>query len=237
MLSFTEENYLKTLIKISLKENSNGESGTNELAENLGVKPSTVNDMLKKLREKKLIEYEKYGKIKLTSSGYKTGMYILRKHRLWETFLYNKLNFSWDEIHPIAEQLEHIQSDALIDKLDQFLGYPEFDPHGDIIPNAKGEMKYKFNNVLTMLNENEICQMVAVKDNSAEFLKYVLSVGLGINNIIKIHSKNGYDGMMKIEVNETFYNVSKQFTDNIYIVCENCLNSKKCRSNCKKPVI
>jgi DtxR family Mn-dependent transcriptional regulator len=237
MLSFTEENYLKTLIKISLREHSNGESGTNELAECLGLKPSTVNDMLKKLRDKKLIEYEKYGKIKLTPSGYKTGMYILRKHRLWETFLFDKLNFSWDEVHPIAEQLEHIQSDLLIEKLDRFLGFPEFDPHGDVIPNANGEMKFRFNNVLSVFEEGETGQMVAVKDNSVEFLKYVMNVGLGINNIIKVQSKNQYDGMMAIEVNGNIHNVSKKFTDNIYMVCNNCIQHKKCKLNCKKTLI
>jgi DtxR family transcriptional regulator, Mn-dependent transcriptional regulator len=237
MLSFTEENYLKTLIKLSLKDHSNGESGTNELADSLGLKPSTVNDMLKKLRDKKLIEYEKYGKIKLTSIGYKTGMNILRKHRLWETFLFEKLNFSWEEVHPIAEQLEHIQSDVLIEKLDQFLGFPEFDPHGDVIPNAKGEMKFRFNNVLSLFDEGETGQMVAVKDNSVEFLKYVMNVGLGINNKIKVQSKNQYDGMMSIEVNGETYNVSKKFSDNIYMICSNCMENKNCKLNCKKTMV
>jgi DtxR family Mn-dependent transcriptional regulator len=143
MLSFTEENYLKTLISITLKEESRGEAGTNELAEKLGLKPSTVNDMLKKLKEKKLIEYEKYGKIKLTDEGYKIGIYIIRKHRLWETFLVEKLKFSWDEVHELAEELEHIQSEKLIDKLDEFLGFPAHDPHGDPIPQRDGIIKQR----------------------------------------------------------------------------------------------
>lgn len=233
MLSFTEENYLKTLISITLKEESRGEAGTNELAEKLGLKPSTVNDMLKKLKEKKLIEYEKYGKIKLTDEGYKIGIYIIRKHRLWETFLFQKLHFKWDEVHPIAEQLEHIQSDVLIDKLDQFLGYPEFDPHGDVIPNAKGELKYKYNNTLSNIKTGEQCRMVAVKDNSAAFLKYVIEVGLGIDNVIQVISINPYDEIMEIEVKGKHVYVSKKFAENIYVVCESCMNNKVCKVHCK----
>jgi DtxR family transcriptional regulator, Mn-dependent transcriptional regulator len=233
MLSFTEENYLKTLISITLKEESRGEAGTNELAEKLGLKPSTVNDMLKKLKEKKLIEYEKYGKIKLTDEGYKIGIYIIRKHRLWETFLFQKLHFKWDEVHPIAEQLEHIQSDVLIDKLDQFLGYPEFDPHGDVIPNAKGELKYKYNNTLSNIKTGEQCRMVAVKDNSAAFLKYVIEVGLGIDNVIHVISINPYDEIMEIEVKEKPVFVSKKFAENIYVVCESCMNNTTCKVHCK----
>ena len=118
MLSFTEENYLKALLQITIENPEKGEAGTNELAAHLCVKPATVNDMLKKLKEKKLIDYQKYGKISLTLEGRKNAVDILRKHRLWETFLYEKLDFTWDEVHEVAEQLEHIKSVKLVEKLD-----------------------------------------------------------------------------------------------------------------------
>ena len=126
MLSHTEENYLKALFHLTSEEVSGkSEAGTNELALTLNVKPATANDMLKKLKEKKLISYEKYGKISLTPTGKKQAIQVIRKHRLWETFLYEKLEFTWDEVHEVAEQLEHIQSSKLIEKLEKFLNYPE----------------------------------------------------------------------------------------------------------------
>ncbi len=169
MLSQTEENYLKALLKIAFS-NVNTEVGTNELATLLTVKPATVSDMLKKLKEKELVDYEKYGKITLTTEGRKNAIEVLRKHRLWETFLYEKFEFTWDEVHEVAEQLEHIQSAKLIDMLDKFLDYPEFDPHGDPIPNKKGEIKVHFKKTLSDVEVGNSCKMVAVKDNSSSFL-------------------------------------------------------------------
>lgn len=216
MLSFTEENYLKALFRLTA-ENMRKEAGTNELAASLGLKPATVNDMLKKLREKKLIDYEKYGKIRLTTKGLKAGAEVLRKHRLWETFLYEKLEFSWDEVHEVAEQLEHIQSQKLIDRLDTFLNYPETDPHGDVIPNAKGEFKYVYSITLADVAAGKQCKMLAVRDNTASFLQYVIEVGLGINNNIKVISRNAYDDLLLIEVNKKQVNVSRKFAENIFV--------------------
>jgi len=127
MISLTEENYLKALFHLSAGQGGKREAGTSELAEHLSVKPASVHDMLKKLKEKKLVEYEKYGKISLTTSGRNRAVEVIRKHRLWETFLYDKLGFNWDEIHEVAEQLEHIRSAKLIERLDKFLGYPRVD--------------------------------------------------------------------------------------------------------------
>lgn len=217
MLSFTEENYLKALFKIPFESGTN-EAGTNELASLLVVKPATVNDMLKKLKEKELVDYEKYGKIKLTTEGRKIALEIIRKHRLWETFLYQKLEFSWDEVHEVAEQLEHIQSLKLVDKLDKFLDYPEFDPHGDPIPNKKGEIKVQFKKTLAEISVGKSCKMVAVKDNSSTFLQYVVKVGLGINNKIKVLSIQDYDLMMVIETNGQQSSVSQKFAENIFVV-------------------
>jgi DtxR family transcriptional regulator, Mn-dependent transcriptional regulator len=225
MLSFTEENYLKALLQLTLETGTKEELGTNELAAHLKVKPATANDMLKKLKEKKYVHYKKYGKSSLTNEGKKLAVEIIRKHRLWETFLYDKLEFTWDEVHDVAEQLEHIKSPKLIDKLDKFLNYPAYDPHGDVIPTAKGEMKMP---VKKTLDEEEIghnCTMVGVKDNSATFLQYVDRVGLIMNNKIKILSKQHYDDLIEIEVNGKKSSVSPKFAENIVIVCEDC--SKK----------
>jgi DtxR family Mn-dependent transcriptional regulator len=217
MLSFTEENYLKALFKIPFESGTN-EAGTNELAMFLVVKPATVNDMLKKLKEKELVDYEKYGKIKLTTEGRKIALEIIRKHRLWETFLYQKLEFSWDEVHEVAEQLEHIQSTKLIDKLDKFLDFPEYDPHGDPIPNKKGDIKVHYKKTLAEISVGKSCKMVAVKDNSSTFLQYVVKVGLGINNKIKVLSIQDYDLMMVIETNGQQLSVSQKFAENIFVV-------------------
>lgn len=217
MLSYTEENYLKALLKIAF-DNGLKEVGTNELASLLAVRPATANDMLKKLKEKELVDYEKYGKITLTEQGRKNAIEIIRRHRLWETFLFEKLEFSWDEVHEVAEQLEHIKSTKLIDKLDKFLDYPEYDPHGDPIPNRKGQLKVHYKKTLSDVPVGKKCKMVAVKDNSSSFLQYVVKVGLGINNEIVIVSKQDYDSMLVIEVNGITSSVSQKFAENIFVV-------------------
>lgn len=227
MFSYTEENYLKALLKISM-DNEIEEVGTNELATALAIKPATANDMLKKLKEKEMVDYEKYGKIKLTTEGKKKAIDVIRKHRLWETFLYKKLEFNWDEVHEVAEQLEHIQSAKLVDKLDKFLDYPEFDPHGDPIPNKKGELKVQFKKRLSDVAVGNSCKMVAVKDNSTSFLQYVVKAGLGINNEISVVSKQEYDALTVIEANGIRSSVSQKFTENIFVVCNSCVVGKSC---------
>ena len=217
MLTIAEENYIKKMLSISLENGGEG-VGTNELATNLLVKPSTVNDMLKKLRQKELISYVKYGKIHLTESGKKIGLEILRKHRLWETFLYEKLDFTWDEVHEVAEQLEHIQSEKLVEKLDKFLGFPAFDPHGDPIPSSSGEITLLEKKMLSDLEIGTSCKMVAVKDNSAAFLNYVVEIGLGINNQMQVISRQDFDESMEIKIKEKTVRVSEKFAQNIYIV-------------------
>ena len=217
MLSFTEENYLKALQKIVL-ESCIEKVGTNELATALLVKPATVNNMLKKLKEKELVHYEKYGKINLTKTGRKKALDIIRKHRLWETFLYEKLEFNWDEVHEVAEQLEHIKSEKLVDKLDKLLEYPDFDPHGDPIPNKKGEVKVQVKKTLSDVAVGSSCKMVAVKDDSSSFLQYVIKVGLELNSEIVVVSKQEYDAITVIEVNGLESIVSQIFTENILVV-------------------
>ncbi len=218
MMTLTEENYIKAIFQIAYKNERLIEVGTNELALQLGVKPATVNNMLKKLKEKKFITYEKYGKISLTKSGNERAVIMVRKHRLWETFLYEKLDFTWDEVHEVAEELEHINSEKLIQKLDKFLNFPKFDPHGDAIPNEKGEFITMPKKLLSDVAVSKSCKMVAVKDNSTNFLQYVVSVGLALNNNIKIISRQDYDALTIIEVNGKQCSVSQKFTENIYVV-------------------
>jgi DtxR family Mn-dependent transcriptional regulator len=216
VLSITEENYLKALLSLTLEEGGN-ETGTNRLALHLGIRPATVNDMLKKLKAKKLVNYEKYGKIRLSADGRRQAMKVLRKHRLWETFLYEKLDFSWDEVHEVAEQLEHIQSEKLIEKLDKFLGFPKTDPHGDVIPDAKGTMAEIRKLTLTEVKPGQTCELVAVKDNSAAFLQYVSELGIGLRKQIRVISRVEFDSSMQIEVNRKTFYVSQKFCDNLLV--------------------
>jgi DtxR family Mn-dependent transcriptional regulator len=222
MLSATEENYLKALIKISEKNSVDGKVGTNELALDLGVKPATVNDMLKRLKDKKLIDYEKYGKIKITKSGKKSGIEIIRRHRLWETFLFDKLKFTWDEIHEIAELLEHVNNPKLIERLDEFLNYPQFDPHGDVIPNSKGEIKIHFKKTLLSAKVGKALKMVAMKENSDVLLKHLFELGLGINKSLKVVKIQPFDLSMNILVEKKTITISNKLAENIFVVCNDC---------------
>ncbi len=217
-LSFTEENYLKSLIHLTVLTFAKLEVGTNELASNLNVKPATVNDMLKKLKEKKLINYERYGKISLTETGRLAGMEVLRKHRLWETFLVEKLDFTWDEVHEVAEQLEHIHSRKLIDSLDALLDFPKFDPHGDPIPNAKGEIEIQLRKTLFEIEAGVRSNLIAVKDNSSSFLQYVNKLGLTIGSEIEIESKEEYDELLHLKIKDQQFTVSKKFAENLFVI-------------------
>ena len=225
--TLAEEDYIKVIYHICQQQQ---EALTNDIAERLATKPASVSDMLKKLAEKKVIHYIKYRGVTLTDLGMKIALNLVRKHRLWETFLYEKLSFTWDEVHEVAEQLEHIQSVKLLDKIDEMLDFPEFDPHGEIIPNRKGEFKIHFKKTLEEINVGEHCKMVSVNDNTTNFLQYVVKVGLGINNIIKVVSKQSFDNTMEIEVDGHVSNVSQRFAKNIYVVCKNCESPKTCSS-------
>lgn len=218
MISQAEENYLKALFHLTNEMQEKSEAGTNELAEMLDVTPATANNMLKKLKEKEWVAYEKYGKITLTDKGRNLAVETVRKHRLWETFLYEKLNFTWDEVHEVAEQLEHIQSNKLVEQLESFLDFPETDPHGDPIPNAKGEIKFVKRKTLSEVEVGKTYKLIAVKDNSSSFLQYVVKLGLGLSSKIKIVSRQEFDGSMEIEVNKVRSSISKKVAQNLFVV-------------------
>lgn len=217
MISQAEENYLKTLFHLTHESKGKTEAGTNEVAESLDVTPATVNNMLKKLKEKKLVSYKKYGKITLTDKGKSLAIEIVRKHRLWETFLYKKLDFTWDEVHEVAEQLEHIKSAKLIEQLEKFLEYPKVDPHGDPIPDAKGKIEHFKRKTLAEKEIGEICRLIAVKDNSSTFLQYLLDIGIKLNSEIKINNRQEFDGSMEIEINGNPTTISKKVSENLFI--------------------
>ncbi|WP_394750180.1 metal-dependent transcriptional regulator [Spongiimicrobium salis] len=220
MLSLVEENYIKALLHLSSTDRTMTQKegvGTNDLATYLGVKPSTVNEMLKRLKEKKMVYHEKYKKVTLSADGEAVGLHIIRKHRLWETFLCTKLEFEWDEVHDIAEQLEHIQSEKLVAQIDKFLGYPKYDPHGDPIPDSKGILPQRDTLKLSLAENDKSYTVLAVRDTSKDFLQYLEELGIQIGTEIMVKEKIAYDGSLKIKKEEVFLSLSKKVSDNILV--------------------
>ena len=216
-LSFTEENYLKAIYTLS-ERNQSFDTSTNKIAERINTKPPTVTDMLRKLTEKKLVTYEKYKKVQLTKTGKQVAILIIRKHRLWEVFLQDKLQFAWDEVHEVAEQLEHIHSEKLIIRLEKYLGFPKYDPHGDPIPSANGELSKIQRTTLSQVEEGKSCQVVGVKESSTLFLQYLQQKNVGIGTKIKVIEKIAYDGSLMISLKKGHrLTVSKKFSDNLLV--------------------
>ena len=214
-MTFSEENYLKTIYHLTII--SDAEVSTNAIAEMMETKASSVTDMLKKLADKDLVNYIKYQGVSLTNKGKLTAKMIVRKHRLWEVFLVEKLNFPWDEVHDIAEQLEHIKSEQLINKLDDFLGNPTEDPHGDPIPNAKGQIIAIEKQLLSELSENQTGICVGVKDSSSEFLKYLDKQGIALGSRIEIIEKETFDASLKIKVKSKELIISNKIAVNLFV--------------------
>jgi DtxR family transcriptional regulator, Mn-dependent transcriptional regulator len=214
-MTISEENYLKVIYHVSLVA-PKGVS-TNAIAGMLDTKASSVTDMLKKLADKNLVSYQKYQGVTLTDEGLHKAKMIVRKHRLWEVFLVEKLQFSWDEVHEIAEELEHIQSEPLIDKLDAFLGFPAFDPHGDPIPNAKGVINKVEKELLSEANLNQMYTCVGVKDSSTEFLQYLDKQQIALGSTIKILEKEPFDETLLVEINGKKLTISNKIATNLYI--------------------
>jgi DtxR family Mn-dependent transcriptional regulator len=199
--SITEENYLKAIYMLR-EGNERKDVGTNELSEQLQNKAASVTDMLKRLAEKKLINYQKYKGVVLTAKGEKLAVKIIRKHRLWETFLVEKLKFGWEEVHEIAEQLEHIQSDELVNRLENFIGNPKFDPHGDPIPDVNGQINSVKSKPLNQFRSKGNYLLTGVCEHSASFLKHLTAIGLKIGDNIKIDEFNEFDHSYKITINK-----------------------------------
>lgn len=211
----SEENYIKAVYHLG--EMTEAPVSTNAIAEQMETKPSSVTDMAKKLAEKGLIDYVKYQGISLTDLGVKMALSIIRKHRLWETFLVEKLDFSWDEVHEVAEQLEHIKSEQLIDRLDEHLGFPKYDPHGDPIPGKNGEVQEHKKALLSELPVGAEGICVGVKDSSSAFLQYLDKLGVAIGKPVSIVGKEVFDGSLHLKIGEKEHTVSHQIATNIYL--------------------
>ncbi len=196
MLTLTEENYLKAIYRLS--EGGTKSVLTNEIAESMSTKAASVTDMVKKLSLKNLIGYEKYYGVTITRQGKAEALMVIRKHRLWETFLVDTLNFTWDEVHDVAEQLEHIQSDLLIEKLDEFLGFPTSDPHGHPIPDKNGKINMVSQLPLSESPGSKKLVVRSVKDGSASFLQYLSKIGIYIGARVVILEKVEFDGSLEI---------------------------------------
>ena len=214
-MTSSEENYIKVIYHLS-HVSPNGVN-TNAIAGKLETKASSVTDMIKKLTEKGLLIYQKYQGVNLTEHGLLTAKLIVRKHRLWEVFLVEKLQFSWDEVHEIAEELEHIKSDKLINKLDAYLGFPSEDPHGDEIPNKNGEILVIDKKLLSegVVEKKYIC--VGVKDTSKEFLQYLDKQKISLGTKLKIIQKEIFDNTFTVKINDKTFTISNKIASNLYV--------------------
>ena len=215
MYTLAEENYLKEIYHLSASGKT--EVPTNAIAERLKTTPASVTDMIKKLSQKGLIVYKKYQGVNISPAGEVHALKIIRKHRLWETFLVEKLSFTWDEVHEVAEQLEHIQSSLLVERLDKFLGHPEYDPHGEPIPSATGELKNKEKVLLANMQAGQQGKVTAVEDSDTSFLQYLDKIGVAIGATLKVVEEIAYDQSMLLVIDgkKEIY-ISQQASKNIY---------------------
>ncbi|MFD0794161.1 metal-dependent transcriptional regulator [Mucilaginibacter litoreus] len=214
MYTLAEENYLKAIYKLSI---ATGNVSTNQIAAELATKASSVTDMVRKLAEKAMINYTRYQGVSLTRSGEKVALSIIRRHRLWEYFLVEKLNFKWDEVHDMAEEMEHISSTELIDRLDAFMGYPTHDPHGDPIPDCNGNFKTTELKPISAIKVNDCGVISGVRDHSAAFLQYLEKQGLTIGKKIAVKEIINYDNTVVLETNKKQVQISRDVANNLLI--------------------
>ncbi|MGF1925335.1 MAG: metal-dependent transcriptional regulator [Bacteroidia bacterium] len=214
MQSFTEENYLKVIYHLSVISNP---VQTNAIAERIQTKAASVTDMVKKLSEKELVNYVKYQGVTLTEHGKLTAINIVRRHRLWEVFLVEKLNFKWDEVHEVAEELEHIKSKLLVERLDEFLEFPKVDPHGDPIPDQHGNFADLSFVKLSKLKTNEKGTITGVSEHSSPFLKHLEKLGLTLGKKIEISEIIDFDGSVELLIDGKKINISKEVAKHILI--------------------
>lgn len=215
MLSSTEENYIKSIYNLS--NNGKDNVSTNAIADSLKTKPASANSMINKLADKKLITYKKYNGVTLTKSGKTEALNIIRRHRLWEVFLVEKLHFNWDEVHEIAEQLEHVKSPLLISRIDHFLGHPKFDPHGDPIPDAEGEIEMLKHHLLFETKSKTKTIVTGVKNSSDAFLKHLNKLEISLGTELEILEIIPFDNSFEISINNKQVIISKEIAQNIYV--------------------
>ena len=210
----SEENYIKAIYH--LQENG-GTVSTNALAERLDTKAASVTDMMKKLSAKKLLNYKPYYGFTLSSEGKKAALFIIRRHRLWEFFLSQKLGFDWKEVHGFAEELEHVSSKQLIDRLDEFLGFPPFDPHGDPIPDSKGRIAVRNNLPLSLLPKSKTAVVCQVTNQTAEMLELLKHKNIGIGTRLEVKKHFPYDQSIELKIKRQSVTISEQLAKNILV--------------------
>ena len=213
--STSEENYLKAIFHLQQDE---GTVTTNELAQELNTRPASVTDMMKKLKTKKLLHYQPYQGFRLSTDGNKVALGIIRRHRLWEYFLAEKLKFTWDEVHEVAEDLEHVRNKKLIDKLDEFLGFPRTDPHGDPIPDANGKLELTKKICLTDLSLNTPSLVSSVSDHSSEILELLEHKKITIGARLEVKKRFEFDHSMEIRTGKLpVMTITEQLAENIFV--------------------
>lgn len=214
MISFTEENYLKAAYTLSEKS---GEVSVNELSKMLNIKMPTVNSMVKKLSEKGYLIYQSYKPVQLTEMGEKTALLIIRKHRLTEMFLVEKMGFGWEEVHEVAEQIEHIKSPKFFAKMDELLDYPTVDPHGSPIPDSSGKIRWKTYETLDKFNEGDKLKLVAVNNSNDDFLRYLNSKSITLDIQIEVISREEFDQNMTVHFNGKTEVLSPKVTEKLLV--------------------
>lgn len=212
LLSATEENYLKAIFHL---QDHSDVVGTSALAHKLQTKPASITDMMKKLQAKHLLHYRPYHGFSLSAEGRKMALAIIRRHRLWEYFLSEKLSFRWDEVHEIAEELEHVGNRKLIDKLDAYLGYPQFDPHGDPIPDSKGKMSSPNELPLTDVPEGGACTVSRIRNQSPELLQLLRHLGIELGSRLEIIRRFSFDQSLEIILGKKKNTLSAQLANHI----------------------
>jgi len=212
--SVSEENYLKAIYHL---QETDGKVTTNALAERLRTKAASVTDMMKKLDSKKLLHYKPYYGFSLSAEGKRIALSVIRRHRLWECFLADRLKFDWKEVHSIAEDLEHVSSKKLIDKLDEYLGYPEADPHGDPIPDSKGKLRQSNTIALNELQLNQPAEILQVTDQSDEILEHLKQKNIGIGTKIEVKKIFAFDQSLEIKAKNQIITITQQLAKSLFV--------------------
>lgn len=212
--SYSEENYLKTIYHLQMQDHT---VSTNAVANALQTSAASVTDMLKKLHSKKLLHYKPYHGFSLSADGRKAALFIVRRHRLWEAFLAEKLQFSWDEVHEVAEELEHVNHKKLIERLDAFLGYPQFDPHGDPIPDGKGKIKHLDAKPINELPVGFTGTITMVSLQTKELLEELAQRQLQVGSVVELLSRSRFDGSMMLKVAKKEILITKEMASHLLV--------------------
>ncbi len=215
MTTKAEENYLKAIFKVVERERKS--ASTNAIAREIQTSAASVTDMIKRLADKELVNYEKYRGVTLTDLGRSLATDLVRRHRLWETFLVDKLGFKWNEVHDLAEELEHIDSNELVRRLDTFLNHPRFDPHGDPIPSEEGKFTLRSQLPLNSLQPGETGEVVGVREHGDAFLKHLEDLGIVLGNRVRVDEINDFDGLLKVAIGEHRHTISEKVAGNVYV--------------------